>query len=194
MHGRGNHPAPSACTARSLLRLPWTTKSWCPRRLGFSRSTETSPGRPSYSFSFSSLPVLIHPSIHDPIPSSEIRKGRGGRYLNQNPGPPHPLRKRTRHISRRLRRGAPKKNIIHPATTHPRLRTTRLRIKYVYIKQPGQVPTSPPPLLQFPSSSNKLRGDRAAQEKERQCRAGRERNRAREYPTSRLRPSYQGSS
>lgn len=41
MHGRGNHPgpAPSACTARSLLRLPWTTKSWCPRRLGISRST-----------------------------------------------------------------------------------------------------------------------------------------------------------
>lgn len=70
-------------------------------------SLETSPGRPSYPFSFSSLPVLIHPSIHDP--SSEIRKGRGGRYLNQNPGPPHPLRKRTRHISRRFRRGAPKK-------------------------------------------------------------------------------------
>lgn len=168
--------------------------------MGFSRSTAACV-RARRSILLGDLPgpsvhpVLIHPSIHDPIPSSEIRKGRGGRYLNQNPGPPHPLRKRTRHISRRLRRGAPKKKkIIHPATTHPRLRTTRLRIKYVYIKQPGQVPTSPPPLLQFPSSSNKLRGDRAAQEKERQCRAGRERNRAREYPTSRLRPSYQGSS
>lgn len=78
-----------------------------------------SPRRPPravrrYPSSFSSLPVLIHPSIHDP--SSEIRKGRGGRYLNQNPGPPHPLRKRTRHISRRLRRGAPKKN--HPSCNY----------------------------------------------------------------------------